>query len=293
VLQQTGRKDARSAAHFLPNGYLVVFSGELVDQRWKNHRAAFDTVADLYDEVRPSYPRQLVLDVLAPFERPSDIRVLEVGCGTGQATKLFAEHGREIVAVEPGASLIGIAQAHLHDNPKVSFNNCNFEDYSLISGSFDLVISATAIFWVPSEVRYQKTADALKPDGFLATFFNGEKPANDEVRKALRSVHAKVFDYNHPLYPKDQKTNDPHFFGTDIAKSGFFTKLNTIEYPAWIETFSKEKYIKLLQTKAGYIVLTDDEKRCLYQGISEVIDELGGEIEMSCDAVLYLAQKLP
>ena len=57
-------------------------------------RLAFGEVAELYDEVRPSYPAELVEDVIALAPLDGDApRALEVGAGTGKATVLFAQRG--------------------------------------------------------------------------------------------------------------------------------------------------------------------------------------------------------
>jgi ubiquinone/menaquinone biosynthesis C-methylase UbiE len=48
-------------------------------------RAIFDEAALLYDEVRPGYPEELFDDIVALSGIPSGGRILEIGCGTGQA----------------------------------------------------------------------------------------------------------------------------------------------------------------------------------------------------------------
>ena len=56
-------------------------------------KTTFNTVASLYDEVRPGYPDELVRDVLDLSEIDRSGKILEVGCGTGQASRLFATLG--------------------------------------------------------------------------------------------------------------------------------------------------------------------------------------------------------
>jgi SAM-dependent methyltransferase len=56
-------------------------------------RATFDRVAPLYDEARPTYPEELFDDVVSLSGIPPGGRILEIGCGTGQATVLFARRG--------------------------------------------------------------------------------------------------------------------------------------------------------------------------------------------------------
>src|SRR5215204_2198587 len=63
----------------------------------------FDTGAELYERARPGYPRQLFADLaMSTGLRAAGARVLEVGAGTGQATRGLLECGWSVVALEPG-----------------------------------------------------------------------------------------------------------------------------------------------------------------------------------------------
>ena len=59
-------------------------------------KTTFNIVASLYDEVRPGYPDELVRDVLGFSEMDRSGKILEVGCGTGQASRLFAALHRAV-----------------------------------------------------------------------------------------------------------------------------------------------------------------------------------------------------
>jgi ubiquinone/menaquinone biosynthesis C-methylase UbiE len=55
--------------------------------------AVFNEVAELYDRVRPTYPGELFEDLVAITGLGQQSSVLEVGCGTGQATRSLAALG--------------------------------------------------------------------------------------------------------------------------------------------------------------------------------------------------------
>ena len=50
----------------------------------------FNEVPELYDRVRPAYPDELFADLVAITGMNERSLVLEVGCGTGQATRSLA-----------------------------------------------------------------------------------------------------------------------------------------------------------------------------------------------------------
>src|SRR5919112_1646158 len=65
----------------------------------KRLRRTFDEAASLYDEVRPGYPEDLFDDIVSLSGiRPAG-RILEIGCGTGQATVPFARRGYRILCI--------------------------------------------------------------------------------------------------------------------------------------------------------------------------------------------------
>src|SRR6266536_1447805 len=111
-------------------------------------RATFDQVALLYDQARPGYPEQLFDDVVALSGIPPHGRILEIGCGTGQATLPFARRGYRILAVEMGANLAAVARRNLAAYPRVEVHTGTFEEWPLEAGAFDLVIAATAFHWI-------------------------------------------------------------------------------------------------------------------------------------------------
>ena len=72
----------------------------------KRLRVTFDGDAERYDRARPGYPAATFDDLLALTGLGPGARVLEIGCGTGQATVPLAERGCQIVAVELGAGAL-------------------------------------------------------------------------------------------------------------------------------------------------------------------------------------------
>ena len=137
-----------------------------------DQRFTFDQVADTYAADRPDYPEALADDVLSYAElQPADRR-LEIGCGSGQATKSFAQRGFAILAIDPGAALISAARERLAAFAKVELLETTFEAWPAREAAFRLVIAAQAWHWISSELRFAKAAQVLSPGGSLAVFGN-------------------------------------------------------------------------------------------------------------------------
>ncbi|WP_323374094.1 class I SAM-dependent methyltransferase [Plantactinospora alkalitolerans] len=95
-------------------------------------------------------------------------RVLEIGCGTGQATRPLAGLGCTIVAVELSPELAAVARRNLQEIRNVTVEVSPFEHWTPPTTPFDLVFSATAFHWIDPDIRVDKAADVLRPAGTLA-----------------------------------------------------------------------------------------------------------------------------
>ena len=124
-------------------------------------------MAELYDRARPLYPAAIFDDIVALGRVPGTGRVLEIGCGTGQATLSLAERGLDVVGLELGPELAALARRKLAAFPNARIVNEPFESWEP-DGEFDAVVSFTAFHWIAPELRYTKTARLLRPGGALA-----------------------------------------------------------------------------------------------------------------------------
>ena len=159
-----------------------------------SRRTTFDSVAQLYDQSRPGYPEPLFDDIITLSGMPADGRILEIGCGTGKATRSFARRGYAMHCLELGENMAALAVHHCRDYADVRVEVTSFEDWPLEAGAFDLVFSAQAFHWIPPELAYAKSAAALKPDGCLALCWNlypsTALPLRDELDDIYHRSHA-------------------------------------------------------------------------------------------------------
>jgi SAM-dependent methyltransferase len=143
-------------------------------------RATFDEAAERYDRARPGYPPAVFDDLAELAGVGPGCRVLEIGCGTGQAAVPLAERGCGIVAVELGAGLAAVARRNLACFPDTRVVVAAFEDWPLPPEPFDVVVAATAFHWVDPAVRVARAADALRPVGALAVIATHHVAGGDQ-----------------------------------------------------------------------------------------------------------------
>lgn len=254
---------------------------------WKQHRASFDQVAGLYDTFRPGYPDELIEFIISASQIPPGGRILEIGSGTGLATRPFAARGYEMVCVEPGAHLAEVAQSRLPAGSRVSFEISPFEDWPEDSTRFDMVLSAQAFHWIPVEVAYAKSARLLSPSGRLALVWNMYPDPQGPVWDEMNRIYAR-------LWPSSK---DPLSYlelagrrTKEIAESGFFEPPQVGIFP-WSETYTTERYLGLLSTYSDHIALEPERRQALFSAVARLIDSFGGKIEKPYVAYAYVARK--
>jgi 2-polyprenyl-3-methyl-5-hydroxy-6-metoxy-1,4-benzoquinol methylase len=93
--------------------------------------------------------------------------VLEIGCGTGVFTEMFAGTGAKIVAVDISRELLDKAQAKGLPTEQVQFLESRFEDCDLI-GPFDAVIGSSVLHHLEITPALATIYKLLKPNGILS-----------------------------------------------------------------------------------------------------------------------------
>jgi len=142
----------------------------------------FDQEAERYDRCRPVYPDAVIDELLGP--EPSGLDVLDVGCGTGIASRQMAERGANVLGVEVAPRMAEIARSH-----GIEVETAAFEDWRAAGRTFDRVTSAQAWHWLDLPVSTAKAASLLRPGGSLCLIWSaGCHP--DELADALADVYA-------------------------------------------------------------------------------------------------------
>ena len=258
-------------------------------------RTTFDEAALLYDEVRPGYPDELFDDVISLSRIPSGGRILEIGCGTGQATLPFARRGYRILCVELGENLAVLARRNLRSYSQVQVRTGPFEEWPLQESAFDLAISATAFHWLDPAVAYPKVARALRYGGSLALFWNVH--VHSDESQGFFEAAQEIYEREAPeiVGPEDHKglprpDEVPDRTG-EIRDTGLFGEVITRSYQ-WDEPYDAEGYLRVLNTYSGHRSLRDDARERLFRGIAHLIDsEFGGRIVKGYLTTLYVAHR--
>jgi SAM-dependent methyltransferase len=238
-------------------------------------RATFDSAAERYDRIRPRYLTAVFDDIERLGGLAPGSRVMEVGCGTGQATVDLATRGYDVVAVEIGAELAAIASRRLAAFPRADVIVADFERWELPIEPFDAVVAATAFHWIDPEIRFLKAADALRPGGPLAIV------DTDHVAGGTEQFFVDVQDCYERWDPKTEPglrlpaAADMEANVDEVARSGRFGPVIVCRYE-WEQTYSTSGYRDLLLTYSGHLALERPARTGLLDCIEALIDNRYG-----------------
>jgi SAM-dependent methyltransferase len=255
----------------------------------RGKRITFEQVADLYDEIRSGYPDELIEDVLRFSGIPSEGRILEIGCGPGNATVSFAQRGYRILGIELGERLAALAAASCRSYPRVRILHAAFEDWEIEESAFDLAVAADSFHWIPPETGYPKVARALKATGSAAFFWRVPvDPATDWSRE-IDVLYAESF----PRFVNPSKRFTGEWLEGIIRRNFENSKCYgevAIKQYDWTEAQTSAQYIKGLETFSMHHGIDEEERKKLHARISEVIEKFGGTVAQPASVMLFYSK---
>jgi SAM-dependent methyltransferase len=255
-------------------------------------RGTFDDDADAYDRTRPVAPAIVFDDAVALAGLERGASVLEIGPGTGQATRPLAERGLRVRAVELGPALAERARTNLTTFPDVVVVTASFEDWDPRGEQFDAVFSCNAFHWIDPDVRFAKPAALLPARGhliLLATPWVIPDHADRfwwDVQDDFVAVGGERVD---PATSHPDRVQDG--FARDIEAWGLFGPPIVRRYLFDVE-FTTDDYLANLSTQSGVKQFSEPARSELYARIRDRLDRSGGRVRAHLLAILNIASRL-
>jgi len=252
-------------------------------------RFAFDQIASVYKVARPDYPEALIEDVVSYADLKQSDHILEVGCGTGQATKSFAKRGFPIVAMDPGSEMLRGAREDLAGFSNVELLETTFEAWPANRGAFRLIIAAQSWHWVSPQMRFTKAAEALSPNGSLAVFGHVPVGLPTELLAQFRDIYLRRTGEWGPPPEVGYLPIGP--FKGWFDESGLFGPVEHRKYPwKWQRTTSS--FTDFLRTRSEYVMMEPAKREEMLGEIAKAIDDQGGQLTLDYETHLYIARRL-
>jgi len=144
--------------------------------------SSFGAVAADYATHRPTYADDAIRWCLRPVtgDGTRQVRVVDLGAGTGILTRSIAALGAGVVAVEPDRDMLAELRRQL---PSVRAEQGSAEAIPLPDGSADAVLAGQAMHWFDLTAALPEIARVLVPGGVLAGLWNVDDDRVDWVAR--------------------------------------------------------------------------------------------------------------
>jgi SAM-dependent methyltransferase len=247
-----------------------------VRRRPGDRRLSFDAVASIYDRVRPTYPGEL-FDAL--FEQlPPRPTVVEVGPGTGQATRDLLARGASVHAIELGPALATTLRSNLPSD-RLHVTHGDFETVRITPSSGDAIFSATAYHWITPAAQTDRPATILRPGGIVAVvdLIQVDSPDDAGFFAACQPIYER-YGQGHRGPPAPTRDAVDPDIRRRLEADARFDRVETRQYD-WNQTYTAAEYRQLMRSYSGTQMMDEADQAGLLDDMETFIrSRYGGEI---------------
>lgn len=246
---------------------------------------SFGSDPERYDRARPRYPDAMVERIVAEFPGAD---VLDVGIGTGIAARQFQAVGSRVLGVEVDARMAEWARER-----GLQVEVAAFEAWDPADRIFDAVVSGQAWHWVDPVAGAAKAAEALRPGGRLAVFWNAGQPSPG-VAEAFSEVYRRVMP-DSPASRQSTTASDGYSAFCNRAADGI-REVGAFGEPEqwrfdWERPYTRDEWLDQLPTTGLHAQLLPAQLAEALAGVGAAIDACGGSFTMRYTTLVVAATR--
>ncbi|MDX2213594.1 MAG: methyltransferase domain-containing protein [Oculatellaceae cyanobacterium bins.114] len=245
----------------------------------QNPLKRFSDRAEDYAKYRPRYPEEAIATLLDSVADPAQCIIADIGAGTGISSRLLADQGATVWAIEPNAAMRESATPHL----RVKFHDATAEATGLSSQSVDLVTCCQSFHWFEPIATLSEFHRILKPGGRVALMWNDRDltdPLMVDYTNSVSNASEQGFFERRDRKSPDALANSPLF-------QNFHTYTFTYKHPLSL------KGLIGLASSASYVTKTGSTYEQLIADLQGLYQrwQQDGCVPLSYQTYLYVAEK--
>ena len=241
----------------------------------------FGSVAERYERYRPGYPAE-VLDLLVGNGSVSS--AIEIGAGTGKATRLVAGSGISVTAVEPDPQMCAVLTRTTAGLP-VTVVTSRLEELGEQPPA-DLLYAAAAWHWTDQTTRWERAARLVREGGVFSCLGGPIDIADGELRSRVEELRDEVIGSEHVVGAEDEP-DGMAWPGNELLASPYFTDVEQHELTV-TDTMHADDMVGLMSTISAYLLLPVDTRSALLARIRAVLPDT---FEIRRDLRLHRARR--
>ena len=185
----------------------------------------FSDKAKKYELYRPTYTEATLLEVLDKCKiTPSvEVKIADIGSGTGKFTQLLLDSGFTVYAVEPNEQMRSIAENKFKNYSNFNSINKTAENTNLDNNNISLITVAQAFHYFDLDKVKNEFKRILKSNGKVVLLWNFRLRDSEfiqEYEKIIYNLHSSKIK---PTHAQDNMTDE-------IFKT-FFTNYEIVNLP--------------------------------------------------------------
>jgi SAM-dependent methyltransferase len=256
-------------------------------------RRLFGLDPEAYDRARPGHAERVYEILVDRCGLRPGTSVVEVGPGTGQATRRLLELGADpLVAIEPNEELARYLAASLGD--RVDVRVTTLENAELPDAAFDLATAASSFHWVDEEAGLATLLRALRPGGWIALWWTGfgdtsrPDPFHDATAELLSTMpRSPVGSHRGGRTPTNRGRAR---WLTALANAGFVDVSH--DPMPWSKTFDANGIRAIFSTFSPFLVVDEERRTAVLDELERVARvDFGDRVEKPILTALYTARK--
>ncbi|HEX4491131.1 MAG TPA: methyltransferase domain-containing protein [Acidimicrobiia bacterium] len=228
--------------------------------------AGFGRAADAYERSRPSYPTAAVDRLCTELGIAAGTRVLDLAAGTGKLTRLLAERGADLVAVEPSEAM---RRQFALAVPGVPMQAGTAEAIPLADASVDGVVVAQAFHWFDAPRALAEIARVLRVSGGLGLVWNER---DESVEWVAELSHVMRWD-----------VQMPYRVGTDFREvldgSGRFTSAQRERF-RFSQNLDRDGLCERVSTTSFIASMEPAEREHILDGVRALVADFPDRFEL-------------
>ncbi|WP_018295455.1 class I SAM-dependent methyltransferase [Corynebacterium lubricantis] len=203
--------------------------------------AAFRRGADVYDDVRPSYPPEVAMLI------DDCSRVADIGAGTGKLTSTLLRPTRTVFASDPSADMTRVLAASF---PSLGVWRATAENTALRSSRVDALTCAQTWHWVDTAAASAEADRVIAPGGKLLLVWN-------------------TLDVSHPWILRLARI----MRSGDIQREGFYPEvsapwvLHDELRMRWIQHLTTDQVYALSQTRSSWLRASEEVRERMKENL--------------------------
>lgn len=261
------------------------------------YRNDFDSCAPTYDiAVTRKLLGKFTEEVLKELEFRHGMRCIDLGCGTGHATEIIANHvgsDGQVIGYDISESMLAIAREKVKNSPSAKFIN---KDMLVAlrgqeSNSIDLITAFWALGYSESNKVLREITRVLIPGGQVAILVNTQESLA-ELQKLVSKIlvrHPFVLEHIPPInFPSDINAFRRMLKPTGLSISALLE--NSCEQ-SFNTGESLISWVKTAGPCAGFrSALKENKQEFVFNKIKEMVDQKGG-IKLTFRFIRFIGKK--